>query len=68
MTSLALIIPDLLSAVLLPVELVPQPGVHESLAAEYLLVVFWALLLLVAAVAKELLEIFSFQVMDSLTR
>jgi len=57
--------PDRLAGFL--VELLPQSAVHESLAAEYLFLVSWALVIFVAVLAKELVKVFSVKVKDSLT-
>ena len=58
---------DLLDYSILPVKLVPQSAVHERLATEYLFIVSWTVLILVALSAKELLKVLSVKVVDSLT-
>jgi hypothetical protein len=50
------------------VEGVPQSAVHESLTTEYLLVGLFAVLILTAPLAKQLLKILPAKVVGSLTR
>jgi hypothetical protein len=47
---------------------VPQSRVHKSLTSEYLLVVSWAILILLAVHTKELLKILPVKVAGSLAR
>jgi len=52
----------------LPINDIPKPAVHESLATEYLLVAPVALLIFKAVLTKELLKVLSVKVIGSLTR
>ena len=58
---------SVLSILSLPIKRIPKSAVHESLATEYLFIVSWALLILVAVLAKQLLKFSPVKVIDSLT-
>jgi len=52
---------------ILAVELVPEATIYERLAAEYLLLISWALLILVAPLAEELLKVLTLKLIGGLT-